>query len=467
MPGAACPPSNVSKEVMRWRSIAGLDFHVLATLVYRVWTVMAGAVTLLILPLWLTATLQGYYYTFASLLALQVFFELGFNQVIVQLVSHEFAHLTLHPNGEISGDEFHLGRLTSLLVLMRRWYAISAFLFLVIAGSAGSWFFGSKQGGATLRQWLGPWTLLVLATAINLFLSPGLAALEGMGRVGDVARLRFFQSCLGYAGLWILLLSGCGLWASAAISIAAVLCTAVWMRRKGSILSVLARRPIDPLRKVRWRSEIFPFQWRIAVSWVSGYFIASLFTPLAFSRFGAVEAGRLGIALTMFSAVSTVGMSWVNAKAPQLAMHIARGERRELNVLFIPLVIRSAAVTTGASILVVGLMAMLTILGSSFVSRVASLPVLGCLAWSTVANTAIFAMAVYMRAHRQEPMLVASIVTALATVILAAGVGARQGVLPMMFLYAAVLTLVTLPWTIMLFRRYYFGVPKLMYADGN
>ena len=40
----------------------------------------------LLVPFFLADAEQGYYYTFASLLALQIFFDLGMNQVILQLV---------------------------------------------------------------------------------------------------------------------------------------------------------------------------------------------------------------------------------------------------------------------------------------------------------------------------------------------------------------------------------------------
>lgn len=54
--------------VKNWRSRWSMDFHVLLTLAFRSWGIVAGALTVLMLPLWLGATQQGYYYTFASLL---------------------------------------------------------------------------------------------------------------------------------------------------------------------------------------------------------------------------------------------------------------------------------------------------------------------------------------------------------------------------------------------------------------
>lgn len=47
---------------------------------------------------------EGYYYTYASLIALQMVFELGFSQVIMQLTSHERTHLSIEPDGTVTGD---------------------------------------------------------------------------------------------------------------------------------------------------------------------------------------------------------------------------------------------------------------------------------------------------------------------------------------------------------------------------
>ena len=61
-------------SISRFREIVGLDFHVLVTLLFRGWAIIAGAATVFFLPLWISPIEQGYYFTFASVLALQIFF---------------------------------------------------------------------------------------------------------------------------------------------------------------------------------------------------------------------------------------------------------------------------------------------------------------------------------------------------------------------------------------------------------
>lgn len=445
--------TTIRQMLARWQKIAGLDFHVLVTLLFRGWAIVAGGATVFLLPMWLSPTEQGYYFTFASLLALQIFFELGLNQIVMQLVSHEVAHLSETTDGRLTGKESHLARLSSLARLIRRWYSVAAVLFALIGGIAGVVFF-TQKGTEHMSVWLAVWVVLVGATAVNLWLSPGLAVMEGCGKVGQVARLRLVQSVLGYAILWAALLSGTGLWAAAAVPLVSAVCTGYWLTTHGNLLRWLSSRAVDLKNQLSWRTDVLPLQWRIALSWASGYLIFNLFTPMAFSHHGAVEAGRLGMALTVFSAISTIGMSWVNVKAPKFTMHISRGEKSELNAVFKAVAIRSIVVTTIMSIGVVILAWLLCEFDMFLMSRIASPGVLMALALVTVVNCIVFSAATYMRAHREEPMLPVSVVTGLLMAV-AVYFGARIGVLLMVIFYAIITVGVVLPWTSIIFVRYY------------
>ncbi len=432
---------------------AGLDEQVLSTLLFRGWSTIAGALSLVLAPLWLSPVEQGYYYTFGSVLALQIFFELGLNQIIMQLASHEAAHLELKPNGKFVGDAVNVGRLGSLARMLGHWYSFAAVLFAILGGGAGALFF-SHKGSLPASSWLGAWAMLVSCTALNLWFSPKLAMLEGCGRIGEIARLRLKQSMSGYVVLWTLLACGAGLWAAISIPLAAAVCTGFWLRSNGSVLAWLhAHVSLTPDR-LSWKTDVLPLQWRVALSWVSGYFIFNLFTPLVFSRYGAVEAGRLGMALTIYAAASAIGMSWVNAKAPTFTAMIARGQRAELNALFRNVALRSTVFTALICAGVVVLAWALTWAGVPLMRRIASPAVLAVLGLVTSINGIVFSMATYMRAHREEPMLMQSLGTAVLTSLVAWG-GSRLGVLPMMTLYSCVVFFVSFPWATAIFLRYY------------
>jgi hypothetical protein len=450
MPASTARPHG---RIARLRHAAGIDFHVFATLLFRGWGILAGGATMLLIPLWLDATQQGYYYTFASVLALQVFFELGLSGVVVQLVSHEVAQLHITPDERFEGPPARLGRLASLATMLLRWYRVAAVLFGLIGGVAGALFF-MRRGQLSPQAWLPVWVALIACTAVNLSYVPALSLLEGCGRVGHVARLRLVQSVIGYLALWLVLAAGGGLWAAAVVPFVSAACTTWWLRNRGALFRWLCHHSYEAVHAMSWRTDVLPLQWRIAVSWASGFFVINLFTPVVFAHQGAVEAGRLGMAMAVFNAVTTVGMSWVNAKVPAFTAHIARGEDAALNALFRSVAMRSILVTTALALFVLGVDAVATALGLRMVSRVAPLPVLGWIALATIGNCLIFSAATYMRAHREEPMLAVSVCGGALTA-LAVTLSASAGLGTMMMLYAAITLFFGLPWTAVLFLRYH------------
>ncbi len=445
------PNLNGTSGLVRLRQLAGLDFHVLAMLLSRGWNVIAGATTVILLPLCLDPIEQGYYYTITSLLGLQILFELGLGQVIIQLVGYEVAHLDIVDDKKFAGDPARLDRLSSLIQLLRRWYIFAA-LFFGFAAGVGGGIFLAYRGALPPAQWVGIWAVMIACTTINLMYLPALAMFEGCGRIGQIARLRMAQSIIGYGGLWLGLAVGVGLWSAVMVPLASAVTTGVWLRHAHAY-NWLIERVVKPTNRIAWRQEVLPFQGRIAISALSGYFLFYAFTPLIFSNSGAVEAGRFGIAMTVFNALSAVGTSWVYAKTPAMATHIARGERKELDSIFYSVFKRSLIFTVSAAVAVVVCATLLRSAGVSQMERFASPSVLACLAIVCCCNCIVFSLAAYMRAHREEPMHVVSVIGAIAATLIAY-FGSRFGVLPMSVMYAALTGLFILPWTILLFSPY-------------
>jgi hypothetical protein len=443
-------------SISRLQKLSGLDWPVLLTLVFRGWGIVAGGITMLMLPFLLTPVQQGYYYTFASVLATQIFFELGLNHVLTQLTSHAAAHLTLSNDGRLEGEGRWRNALRSLLALSRKWNGIMATIFFLSLLTGGSVFF-SRKGALPMADWLAVWLVLILAAALNLAFSARLAICEGMGALGQVAKLRLYQSMIGYVLLWVLLASGLGLWAVVAVPLSAAIMTAIWLRRQPMLrrLSV----PDDADAKAyhdqgyTWRKDVFPLQWKIAISWASGYFIFNFLTPVVFAKQGAEAAGKLGLAMTIFTAISTIGMSWISAKVPDLAGHIARGQREALNKLFDHQAWRSVFAT---ALCTFGFLAVLEIAGyvqPKILDRLPTFTALLLLALTTVANSGVFAMAAYIRAHKEEPLLAQSVVCA---ILIGAGVFemAHFSLTATIAAYATVSIVVAPPWCYRIYKKF-------------
>src|SRR5271170_4668279 len=122
------------------RHTLGLDRAIAFTVLARVWSGSAGVITVLLIARFLSPAEQGYYYTFGSLVALQIVFELGFSIVILQLASHERAHLLIAPDGAITGDPIAHERLASVLQKSVRWYTVMAIIMAGLLIPSGFYF---------------------------------------------------------------------------------------------------------------------------------------------------------------------------------------------------------------------------------------------------------------------------------------------------------------------------------------
>jgi hypothetical protein len=412
----------------RIQNLTGLDRAIAFTVLARGWSTLAGVITVLLIARFLTAAEQGYYYTFSSLVALQVVFELGFSSVILQLAAHECAHLQVQDDGTISGDRVAHSRLASVLQKAVRWYTVGALLMAALLLPAGYHFFLAHRQPGVLVSWRLPWIAVVLATTLTFQMDPLFAFLEGCGRIHQVARMRFTQALTGSLMAWTALALRQGLFAPAMIISGQAIAGGCFLFTQRKLLLPLLHRGTSG-HGVSWRREIWPFQWRIAISWLCGYFIFQLFNPVLFATRGATEAGQMGMSLTIVSALSAVAIAWMNTKASPFGTLIARGEFRTLDRIFFRTLLQSALLlAAGAAMLLLGL-GFVGLRAPLLAARVLPLPFFGLLLVTVLCNHVVFCEALYLRAHKREPFLPVSIavgaLTACGTLLMAKSLGAR------------------------------------------
>jgi hypothetical protein len=398
----------------RIQHLIGIDRAIGFTILARGWSTVAGVVTVLLIARFLTPAEQGYYYTFSSLVALQIVFELGFSFVILQLAAHERAHLHIQDDGSITGDNIAHSRLASVLQKAVRWYSTGAVLMAAVLLPAGFHFFlVNRQPGVSV-SWQMPWIAAVLATTLTFQIDPLFAFLEGCGRIPQVARMRFTQAFSGSLMAWAAFFLHRGLFAPAMIIAGQAIAGSYFLfSQRRLLLPLLRHKTLGYV--VSWRREIWPFQWRIAISWLCGYFIFQLFNPVLFAYRGAIEAGRMGMSLTIATALSSVAIAWISTKASPFGTLIARREYRALDQLFFRTVLQSALMLLiGAVLLIFGLL-YVTLRFPHLAVRVLPLPVFAVLLATILCNHFVFSEAVYLRAHKREPFLSVSIAVGLLT----------------------------------------------------
>ena len=414
--GDAQPARWLAQQHLRTRNLLrhslGIDKPIAFTILARGWASVAGLVTVLLIARRLSPAEQGYYYTFGSLVALQIVFELGFSFVILQMASHEIAHLAITPSHQIEGSPVSHARLASVLQKSVRWYSAAAIFLAVFLVVAGSHFFGTHQQAGLPVRWQAPWITTAVAAAITFQLDPILSFMEGCGFVANVAKVRFAQAATGSILAWGVLLAHHGLFAPSMVIAGNAAVALLWLSRHRRLLLGLLRH--DPgSDRVHWFREVWPFQWRIAVSWFCGYFIYQLFNPVLFAYHGAVSAGQMGMSLNLSNALQSVAISWMNTKAAPFGGMVARKEYARLDQVFFKSMRQSVAVFCAGAILVVLGTFYLNIRHFPFASRLLSPGCVTALLASTSINLIVFGQALYLRAHKQEKFLGNSIVAAI------------------------------------------------------
>lgn len=446
-------PTSRGAHIRAWmRRVLGVDRAIGFTVLARIWTSSAGLVTVALIARFLSPAEQGYYYTFGSLVALQIVFELGFSFVILQMASHERARLSISVNYEISGDPVAHARLASVIQKSVRWYSVAALLMVTTLIPVGFRFFETHQHAAGTVRWQLPWCFAALMAALNFQIDPMLSFFEGCGFVPQVARLRFFQSAIGSLLAWSTLISHHGLFAPSMMLLGMASTSALWLLRKRRlVLSLLSYN--SGKDRIQWGKEVWPFQWRIAISWLCGYFLFQLFNPVLFAYCGPVAAGQMGMSLSLANALQAIAISWISTKAAPFGTLIARKEYRQLDHSFFG-AMRSAALVCilGGGIVWIGCI-YLNAHHYGFSHRLLNPTLLAILLGSAVINVLIAGQAYYLRAHKKEKLLLTSVVGATLICLSTFTFGKSYGAAGMVIGYGA-LNLGGLAWATAIFSKY-------------
>ncbi len=429
----------------------GIDGAIAYSSGARVFQALAGVVNVFFIAAYLSPEEQGFYYTFGSVLAIRVFFELGFTGIMTQYVAHEAAHLKLDEEGRFEGEEKYLSRLAYLTKFCIKWYAIISAVFFVVILIVGYLYFEKYDTTNGAVNWKGPWLLISISSAIALFQSPLSAILQGLGKVKETSMITFYQQFYIPILQWILLASGVSLYVVGIGSLAVILIWFIYVGKMGlwKILMNLMREKVT--EKVSYFKEIFPYQWKIAVSWMSGYFIFQLFNPVLFATEGAVVAGQMGMTLSVLNAIQAFALNWQNTKVPRYSALIELKQYDELDSLFDKTLKQMSVVCCGLLAAMFGAVYLLratglTIRGSVVGDRFLDYIPLLLMMIPVLINQFVSSWATYLRCHKQEPILVTSVVVAILCCCSTFGLGNIWGVYGITGGYCAIRVLVSLPW---------------------
>ena len=426
-------------KLLKWLEV---DRAVMFAVLSKVWSLFAAPITLLLISLYLKPEVQGLYYTFLSLVAMQSFVELGFCIVITQFASHEWAGLYLDDSGFISGDERARQRLISLGRLVFKWYACASIIFVLLVGGGGYLFL--SQSPDLGISWKGPWFSLMVVAGLQLWALPFLSLLEGCNQVHTIYRFRFVQGVFISLAMWMAMSLDFGLWMAIA-GVGAGLIASLYL------ILIVYRKFFQPFftfkpeQEIHWKEEIWPMQWRLALGGSMGYFMVSIYTPVMFHYHGPVVAGQMGMTWQLVTALGSLAMAWVATKVPRFGILVAKKNYTELDRFFFRTSGISMGVISLGAVLLWLLVYGLNYFEHPLAQRLLSPLPFGLFIVGTVLGQIAQCQSAYLRAHKKEPFLLYSFVYGLLNGIVVWFLGSRFGAIGASVGYLSVMTLVSVP----------------------
>jgi len=427
-----------------------IDRAISYSVLLKLWQSIAGLIGIFFITQYFSPTVQGFYYTFASLVALQTFVELGLYIVITATASHEWAKLSLSEDGFIKGDLDSLSRLVSLGRFVFKWYGVAALIFFIFAGFGGYWFLGLKSTPEV--NWQLPWLTHVMFSSVLLWCMPFLFLLEGCDQVAKVAKFKLWQTFASNIFFWVVIVTKSSLWAATALSmISVIFCIFYLLVIKRNFFRPFFAEAVS--NSISWRREIFPMQWRLGLQGLMNYFGFALFTPVMFYFHGPVVAGRMGMTQQILSSLSLITLVWVTSKTPNFGILIAKREFKMLDIKWRKATLISLSLTLFGVIFLFIFLLLLYEINWTSVDRLLQPLSFLMLAVGGIFAAAVQCIAVYLRAHKKEVLMFPGTITSLLMAVMALSIGASYGTVGITASYLAVMSCVMFPMTLYIWQK--------------
>lgn len=378
----------------------------------KLWTIFSGTFTISLVVFYFTKTIQGFYYTFASLLALQTFAELGLGFVIQQFASHEWANLKYDRKIGILGDSNSLSRLRSIAKISFKWYFIAGSISIILLSIFGSYFFYSTQHNYNI--WFTPWIILSCISGMTLMLTPFWSILEGCNQVNKLYGFRLIQSILINVFTWVSVISNFGLWSIIISGCVTILCSLYFIiKYYNNFFKELFK--IDTSGPfISWKNDMFNMQYKLALSWIFGYFSSNLFIPLIFKYKGPELAGQFGMTFSIISVICSLGLTIVTIKTPSLAIYGSKKDYINLNKLFNKLyktlIFSTLSLTTFFYFFIIIANFYNIHFFLKIISRMLPISSIFLLLFAYFSNILSVPFSIYMRTFKVEPVMILSII---------------------------------------------------------
>jgi O-antigen/teichoic acid export membrane protein len=275
-----------------------------------------------------------------------------------------------------------------------------------------------------------------------------------MGRIKLVAKIRFFQQIINVITTCLLLVFGAKLYTIGLSSLFVALLIVGYLIEKNARKLIHEIWVIKSDTKFNYWQNFFPYQWKIALSWIGGYLIFQLFNPVLFAFSGAKAAGQMGATLAVLNGIIALSLSWVSTKVAIWSRLISLKNIDDLNRSFKITLWQSSSINLLA--LIVFCLAIFYLgpqypaIGERFMA-----PLLLALFSATFfINNIINCWATYLRCFKKEPFLIQSIIVGILSAISTYFLGKYFGLDGVIKGYFSLTLIISLPMSYFLYKYY-------------
>ena len=394
----------------------GLDPLIIISVAAKIFQAIGLLLLLTCVGFFLNEVERGFYFSFTSLAALQIFFELGIGTVIVQ----HSARFIVDCGGNLHNENLDYSSksfkdMKGLFNFNLLWTLLSGSLLFLIVFPVSIVFFNNIPESSSV-SWFHEWLILCISVSLFLPFSAQLSFFEGAGYLYKVLKLRLALSIISYLLAILLLSQGFGLYAVSMIFITPVILISLWIYYEQiKIYKIMMSLFNIKGNFIYWFKRLLPMQWRIAVSWICGFIAFQSATPVTLKYFGAIAAGELGFLLNITNAIVGFMGAWVTTKIPIFSKYIEDQEYSSLDNLFFFTARKSAIVFLTLSVLIFySSQVYFSYNETYFITNMSIVSFLLIASLTTIS----YAQAVYLRSFLQELFVVPSLTYALLIVIL-------------------------------------------------
>jgi hypothetical protein len=182
--------------------------------------------------------------------------------------------------------------------------------------------------------------------------------------------------------------------------------------------------------------------------------IFQTFNPFLFAFQGPVVAGQMGMSLSFANSLLAIAMSWVSTKAAPFGMLIAQKRFQELDERFFRALWQSTALCALGSLVIWLATTYLYARHIRWTDKLLSPVPFGLLLVATIVNHVGGAGATYLRAHKQEKLVLFSISVAVLVLVSNYFAAKSSGALGMVAGYLVILTFFDIGVGSFIFNKY-------------